>query len=157
MLRKRISNILRLALASLSFGAHLAANVQPAVAEGRVDAAESCFVGVDYTQISVSALSVLVERYVATMRGRGASDVQIVQTLGFQMSKGAQNCSRGQVAGLLRNVGLILANQGFRYSPGSMTATLQSSFAQRPGTVEGRSRTNVAQEDSVASDPKPVY
>jgi hypothetical protein len=133
--RSRFGRLLSLVVASLSFGGHLAASVEPSLGNDRYEVANSCFAGVDYTQISVSDLSVLVGRFVAQMRARGASDRQVVQVLGHQLGKDASGCSRDQLAGLVQNVSLILADNGLQYSTTEMARTLSANFADRTGAV----------------------
>ena len=150
MFRNRLGRIISLVMASLSFGGHLVANVSPALAEDRYEVAQSCFAGVDYSRISVSDLSVLVGRFVTSMRERGASDQQIVGLLGYQLAKDASGCSRQQLNGLMQNVSLILVDSGIQYSPQSLTSLLASNFAKRPGAVAGG-------DDDVALNRDRVY
>jgi hypothetical protein len=146
--RSRLSRILSLAVASLSFGTHMVVGVQTGAASERYEVAQSCFAGTDYANISISALSVLVERYVERMRARGASDKQIVDTLGYQLGKDARDCSPKQIKGLMKNVSLILADVGIEYSASSMASVLTSSFARREGAIV---------DDDIATGDDGVY
>jgi hypothetical protein len=148
LFRSRLSRILSLAVASLSFGTHMVVHVQTGAANERYEVAQSCFAGTDYAHISISALTVLVERYVAAMRGQGATDKQIVDTLGYQLGKDAQSCSPKQIKGLMKNVSLILSDIGIEYEPSSMASVLSSSFARREGAIT---------DDNIATGDDAVY
>jgi hypothetical protein len=147
--RTRIGQILSLAVASLSFSAHLVVNAHAAVNPNRHEIVQSCFAGVDYTRISVSELSALIGRAVAELRARGSSDTQIVQVLGYQIGKDAHGCSLAQITGLMRNVSLILNDLGLLYSESSLTNLLLAEFSRRFGAL--------SQEDGVAPKAGDVY
>lgn len=135
MIRSRLGKILSLAIASLSFSTHMVVHVQTGAAKERYVVAQSCFAGTDYTRITVASLTVLVTRFVNTMRSKNYPDREIVRVLGYQLGIDAKGCTRAQIVALMKNVSLILRDLDFDASQASMTSALTNNFTRRAGAI----------------------
>jgi hypothetical protein len=135
VIRRPLSRILSLALASLSFTGHLVQGAHAQVVLEQHEILPNCFVGADFAGMSLGELTLLVNQSVADLRARGWSDMQIVESLGVQLAQAASNCSPAQAAGVVRNVTLILGDLGFQIPNRQLYLVLYTSFEQDPGAL----------------------
>jgi len=135
MIRRPFARLISLALASVSFTGHLVQGAQAQIVLEQHEQLPSCFVGADFSTMTIGGLSDLVTRAVMDLRARGWSDMQIVETIGVQLAEAASNCTPAQAGGLVRNVVLMLGDLGFTIPGRQIYLTLYGSFQNNPGAL----------------------
>jgi hypothetical protein len=127
MLKWQLLRLLSVAippLAGLAAGTTVTAvAITPSVAQDAGPTAESCFVGVDYNQLSLSELRALVTRAVSQLDPNMAGD-DIALEIGRQIGASAVNCTPAQIRALAQNVAIILAELGLAPSGNILLADL---------------------------------
>jgi hypothetical protein len=131
MFRKRFLRVASLLLSALpaQFAVIQLATPTAVVAQE----AASCFTGVDYSALSFTELTALVEQSVAAMPS-GMPNDEIVVRLGSEIGASANGCSPAELRAIAQNVALILDDMGIDTN-GQAAAILIASLP--PGAANG--------------------
>ena len=106
----------------------------PVVAPPATAQEESCFAGVDYSQISFEELSAIVAEAVSRLPA-GMSDAEIAVAIGSQLGASASGCTPEQIAALANNVTIMLQELGIDVP--DLNAVLVASIANPdPAVIE---------------------
>lgn len=112
-MRIRQFRVVSLVLTALSIGGAAAtvAMTSPAQAAVRVNAAETCLIGVDFQSINYNQLYAALASYVKES-GNSASFADMVSQVGGYIARSSAQCSPQELAALIKNVAVILEDLG---------------------------------------------